>query len=217
MPPKSTPINRELRMKQINERKINKTATPTPPIIPIIPPPPPPPVVPVRPPQPNRNRPNRIISNRPVPKRKNNPPVVPVIPPIIPGLPTPPPIIPVIPPPQIIKPPQIIQTPPIIQPPPVRKPPPRPNKIISNRPGPRKLDIPTRTHNKNPQVVPQIPPLITNNTNNTNTDIITPIDYLKTDESTTIQSATITKDNKNLYLIGGTALAAFLVIAMNKR
>jgi len=40
MPPKSTPINRELRMKQINERKINKT----PPIIPVIPPiiPPPP-------------------------------------------------------------------------------------------------------------------------------------------------------------------------------
>ena len=123
-----------------------------------------------------------------------------------------PPIIPVIPTPTPVMPP----------PPPARPPPPapaarpaRPNRITSNRPGSRKFEITARANNnKNPSVVPLIPPL----TNNKNYDFITPpIDNLKTDDSTTIESATVTKDNQNLYLIGGTALIAFLVVAMNKR
>ena len=121
-----------------------------------------------------------------------------------------PPIIPVIPTP----------TPtPVMPPPPVRPPPPprpaRPNRITSNRPGSRQFEITARAnnYNKNPPVVPLIPPLV----DNKNYDFITPPDNLKTDDSTTIQSATVTKDNQNLYLIGGTALIAFLVVAMNKR
>ena len=104
---------------------------------------------------------------------------------------------------------------PILPPRPPR--PPRPIKIISNTPDPIKLDIPIKTDNNiiNPPIIPVIPPLFTDYKN---TDIIIPSNNnSKIDESTTIQSATITKDNKNLYLIGGTALVAFLVIAMNKR
>ena len=105
-----------------------------------------------------------------------------------------------------------------IRPAPILPPrPPRPIKIISNTPDPIKLDIPIKTDNNiiNPPIIPVIPPLFTDYKN---TDIIIPSNNnSKIDESTTIQSATITKVNKNLYLIGGTALVAFLVIAMNKR
>ncbi len=48
--------------------------------------------------------------------------------------------------------------------------------------------------------------------------IVPPQGDLKTpDDSTTLKDAKITKDNKNLYLIGGASLIAFLIIAMNKR
>jgi hypothetical protein len=47
--------------------------------------------------------------------------------------------------------------------------------------------------------------------------IVPPQGDLKTpDDSNTLKDAKITKDNKNIYLIGG-ALVAFLIIAMNKR
>ena len=93
----------------------------------------------------------------------------------------------------------------------------RPAPILPPRPPRPQRPGPIKTDNNiiNPPIIPVIPPLFTDYKN---TDIIIPSNNnSKIDESTTIQSATITKDNKNLYLIGGTALVTFLVIAMNKR
>ena len=59
--------------------------------------------------------------------------------------------------------------------------------------------------------------LITPPPNNIKNDIIPPpIDNLKTPDDTTNLKPEI-KNDKNIYLIGGAALVAFLVIAMNKR
>ena len=66
-----------------------------------------------------------------------------------------------------------------------------------------------------PPVVPVIPPLNNNfNSDNKNDIIIPPQGDFKFDDSTTLKPI---KNDKNIYLIGGTALIAFLVIAMNKR
>ncbi len=97
---------------------------------------------------------------------------------------------------------------PIILPP---KPPKPPRPPRQQRPEPIKTD----NNIINPPFVPVIPPLFTNYKN---TDIIIPSNNnSKIDESTTIQTATTQKDNKNLYLIGGTVLIVGLIIASNKR
>ena len=75
-----------------------------------------------------------------------------------------PPIIPALPPPPTIPP---------VRPPPAPRPA-RQNRIISNRPGSRKFEITARANNnnKNPLVIPLIPPLA----DNKNDDFITPPD-----------------------------------------